>query len=242
MKLNQVIAIEKNKRTEAQRKLTDAYQMAKKQQPFLGQTRTYQPLDDEGETLPQETALPALTVDQLLTSLRHELADALNVVATKEIGNRFAVADVIVEGKIVMEEVPVTYLLYLEKFLVDMRTFIGNLPTLDPSERWAYDEASGHYVSAPVTTNRTKKMPRTLIKYEATDKHPAQTEVYFEDVTIGHWLTTKFSGALPAPDAAALLAKIALLQDAVKIAREAANNIEVELSAKGTSLLNWLLG
>jgi hypothetical protein len=35
------------------------------------------------------------------------------------------------------------------------------------------------------------------VKAEATEKHPAQVEVYHEDVVVGQWKTVKFSGALP---------------------------------------------
>ena len=47
-------------------------------------------------------------------------------------------------------------------------------------------------------TLRTKKVPRNHVKAEATEKHPAQVEVYYEDVAVGYWTTVKFSGALPA--------------------------------------------
>ncbi len=39
---------------------------------------------------------------------------------------------------------------------------------------------------------------RVQVKAEATDKHPAQAELYCEDMPIGYWTTVKFSGALPA--------------------------------------------
>lgn len=42
------------------------------------------------------------------------------------------------------------------------------------------------------------QVPRNHVKAEATDKHPAQVEVYHEDVPVGYWTTVKFSGALPA--------------------------------------------
>ena len=65
------------------------------------------------------------------------------------------------------------------------------------------------------------------MKAEATEKHPAQVEVYYEDVVVGHWRTVKFSGALPASRVKELLERVDKLQQAVKFAREEANDSEV---------------
>ena len=35
------------------------------------------------------------------------------------------------------------------------------------------------------------------MKYEATEKHPAQVETYTEDIKVGEWTMVKFSGAIP---------------------------------------------
>ena len=51
---------------------------------------------------------------------------------------------------------------------------------------------------------------------DATLPHPAQVEVYYEDVTVGHWRTVKFSGALPASQVKALRARVERLQEAVR--------------------------
>lgn len=69
-------------------------------------------------------------------------------------------------------------------------------------------------------TVRTKKVPRNHVKAEATDKHPAQVDVYYEDVPVGYWTTVKFSGALPARRVNELLDRVEKLQQAVKFARE----------------------
>ncbi len=58
------------------------------------------------------------------------------------------------------------------------------------------------------------------MKAEATDKHPAQVGVYYEDVAVGFWRTVKFSGALPAKRVGELLERVEKLQQAVKFARE----------------------
>ena len=99
---------------------------------------------------------------------------------------------------------------------------------MDINEDWKPDVNSNLYKTEPIETHRTKKVPKVLIRYEATDKHPAQTEVYNEDVIIGYWNTEKLSGAIPIPDKEKLLKKVEKLIKAVKMARETANSIEVE--------------
>ena len=83
-------------------------------------------------------------------------------------------------------------------------------------------------------------MPRNHVKAEATDKHPAQVEVYYEDVTVGYWRTVKFSGALPGQRVNELLERVEKLQQAVKFAREEANNTEASDQKVGEKLLSYL--
>ena len=51
------------------------------------------------------------------------------VLATQDFANCQAKANVVVDGQTILKEVPVTHLLFLEKQLVDLRTFIDGLPT-----------------------------------------------------------------------------------------------------------------
>ena len=91
-------------------------------------------------------------------------------------------------------------------------------------------------------TVRTKKIPRNHVKAEATEHHPAQVEVYYEDVAVGYWRTVKFSGALPARRVNELLERVERLQQAVKFAREEANNLEVEDQKVGEKVFQYLFG
>jgi hypothetical protein len=147
-----------------------------------------------------------------------------------------------VEGEVLLPAVPATYLLFLEKQLTDMHTFVGKLPVLDASESWTFDQASDSWATDPVQTTKTKKIPRNHVKAEATEKHPAQVEVYYEDVVVGHWRTMKFSGALPASRIKELLERVDKLQQAVKFAREEANNSEVTDQQIGDKVFGYLLG
>jgi hypothetical protein len=170
------------------------------------------------------------------------LTRLFDVTATKDWANCVAKADVKVDGTTLLEGVPATYLLFLEKQLTDLHTFVSKLPTLDASESWSFDQAANCWATEPVQTTKTKKIPRNHVKAEATEKHPAQVEVYYEDVVVGHWKTVKFSGALPATRIRELLDRVDKLQQAVKYAREEANNSEVTDQRVGDRVFGYLFG
>jgi hypothetical protein len=240
-KLNQIIAVEKGVKNRAQREITDAYHRVQKPALLSGISRTYQPKDDEGETLPPESTKVQVTAESVLRDATASLTRLFDVVATKDRANCTARADVTVDGETVVADVPVTYLLFLEKQLTDIKTFVDKLPRLDPAETWTFDEGQDVWRSEAVETARTKKVPRNHIKYEATEEHPAQVEMYYEDVVVGTWTKVTFSGAMPARRLNALRERIEKLQDAVKTAREEANTIEVEDQRVGESVFRYLL-
>jgi hypothetical protein len=239
-KLNQIIAVQAGKKSQARETLTEAYQKVKKADLLGGIVRTYQPRDEDGETLPDERKMVQLKVNELIRSVARDLAEMLDVVATQDWANCQAKADVVVDGRTLLSGVPVTHLLFLEKQLVDLRTFVDSLPVLDTAEEWEYKPETDLYVSRPSKSHRTKKVPRNHVKYEATKEHPAQVEMYMEDVWVGTWTTTKFSGAIPAAGKNAMLDRVRKLHDAVKAAREEANGIEVKPQKVAAALLTYV--
>lgn len=242
-KLNQIIAIEKGTKSKTSRDLTDAHHALQKQALLSGITRTYQPLDEEkGEKFPSETTKVQVNADDLIRRTSEVLTELFDVTATKDEANCNARADVVVNGKTLLTKVPVTTLLFLEKQLTDIFTFVKKLPVLDPSEEWHYDSTTGVQATLPMQTVKTKKIPRNHVKADATDKHPAQVELYYEDVVVGNWKTIKFSGALPQSRVNELLTRVALLQKAVKFAREEANGVEVTSKSMGKEVFGYLFG
>jgi hypothetical protein len=239
-RLNQIIAVEKGVKSKAFQTITETHHKLQKQALLAGISRTYRPKDEEGEQLPPESTRVQLSVAETIVDVRRALVELFDVTATKEWANCKATANVEVDGRTLLSDVPVTYLLFLEKQLTDLHTFVKKLPTLDPADTWEFDENVGFYATEPVETVRTKKVPRVLVKAVATEKHPAQTEVYYEDVPAGYWRTVRFSGALPAARVQELLRRIELLQQAVKVAREEANNADVTQEKLGDRVFAYL--
>ncbi|REF01211.1 hypothetical protein [Thermomonospora umbrina] len=239
-KLNQIIAVEKGVKSKSVQELNKAHQALQKLPPLSGIARTYQPKDEEGEQLPPESTRVQVKVEDTLREIGSALSRLFDVTATKDWANCTARADVTVDGRVLLRDVPVTYLLFLEKQLKDLQGFVQRMPMLDAAESWTYDASTDVWRTEPVRTVKTKKVPRNHVKAEATEKHPAQVEVYYEDVPIGYWTTVKFSGALPARRVNELLDRVEKLQDAVKFAREEANAAEVDDRRVGETVFGYL--
>ena len=241
-KLNQIIAVLSGKKTQSQKDLTEVYKKLQKTALFDGISRTYQPTDEEGETQPPEKKKVQYSAKQAIGDAKRALNELFNVTATQDFANCEARADVVVDGNTLLENVPVTHLLFLEKQLTDLHTFVSTIPTLDSGETWAWDETSDCYASEPFITNRTKKTPRSHILYEATKEHPAQVEMYTEDVKIGEWKTVKFSGSLPVTERNQIIDRIRRMKEAIKFARETANGKDVEQLKTADKIFGYLFG
>jgi hypothetical protein len=241
-KLSQIIAIEKGVKSKSYADLTQAHHDVQKPALLTGLTRTYQPKDEDGEQLPPESTRVQVKAEDVLRQIAANLTRLFDVTATKDWANCTARADVVVEGRTLLRDVPVSYLLFLEKQLTDLHTFVKKLPVLDAAESWTHDPSTDWYRTEAVRTLRTKKVPRNHVKAEATEKHPAQVEVYYEDIVVGYWKTVKFSGALPAKRINELVERVEKLQQAVKFAREEANGVDVIEQQTGEKVLRFLFG
>lgn len=241
-KLNQIIAIEKGIKSRVMAGLTDLNKLVQKPDLFNGLSRVYQKKDEDGEDLPPERKRVQHVASAVLSSAAGLLTELMDVTARKDWTNCLATADIVVDDKIIIKAAPVPYLLFLEKSLTDLRTFVGNLPILDDAETWTMDIGSGLRRSEMTSTHRTKKVQRPIVLYPATTEHPAQTQLITEDVIVGHWQATRQSGAMAKTEKEAILTRIEKLLRAVKEAREAANGIdEVKTESVGDAIFAYIL-
>jgi hypothetical protein len=191
-KLNQIIAVEKGVKSKSLQDLTEAHHAVQKPSLLSGISRVYQPKDEEGEQLPPESTKVQVKSEEVLRDMAATITRLLDVTATKDWANCHATADVTVDGQVLLRDVPVTYLLFLEKQLTDLHTFVKKLPVLDAAESWTFDAPADCYRTEAVRTIRTKKVPRNHVKAEATEHHPAQVEVLFTTI----WsMVTKTAGS-----------------------------------------------
>jgi hypothetical protein len=242
-KLNQIIAIEKGIKSSAYGALTELNKAAQKPDLFNGFSKNYRKKDEDGEELPPEGKRVQYTSGEVLRAAERALTDLVDVTARKDWTNCVAKADVVVDGKTLIAAAPVSFLLFMEKQLTDLRTLVGNLPVLDVAEDWKSDPNSGLYRTEPTETHRTKKMQKPIVLYAATPEHPAQTQLITEDVIAGWWVLTRQSGAMPKPEKQKLQDRIDKLTQAIKQARESANMFdETDAPAIGASVFGYLLG
>lgn len=241
-KLNQIVAVVSGKKTRNEKEFGDLNKLLQKHELFSGFNRTYEPLEQGGESLPPESKVAVKSVQEISSDAQAILVDTMDAVATQEKGNCGAKSDVLVDGDVVLSDVPIAVLLYLEKQLNDLHTFVGNFPTLDPAEQWKVDTNTGSYITDAVKAHRTKKIARPIVLYDATPEHPAQTQMIQEDVLAGYWTTIKNSTAIPASEKRAMLSRIGKLQEAVKVAREEANGIDVINFQIASPVLNYIFG
>lgn len=238
-KLNQIVAIESGIKTETGRNISDIYKTIQKENLFNGFVKKYTPKDDEGDIYPDEQVSIVGNIKSIIDEFQKNIGKLLDITLTKDVGNTEAFSDIVVDGNVVLESVPVTYLLSLEKQLIDIKTFISKLPILDESEEWWFDEQSSIWKTNGVKTNKTKKISKPIVLYEATKEHPAQVQLAQEDIIIGAWNTIKMSSCIKSSERIKMLENVTKLLEAVKFARERANSIAVEKKTAET-LLNYI--
>ena len=237
-KLNQIVAIEDGSKKSGYADLTKTHHVLQKPDLFNGFISTYKPYsEDPSLNQPEQRKAVQQNAPEIVRQAWQGLIELWNIVATKDNGNCRAKADVVVEGKVLATQVPVTHLLFLEKQLTDLRTFISKLPVLDPSKEWVYDANAGMYKTThPEQRIRTRKVPKSIVKIEPGPHSPGQAEIVTLDEAEGMWTQVDMSTAYPADKIREMLERVNKLVSAVKFAREEANSIEVE-KAKGADVM-----
>lgn len=239
-KLNQILAIEKGVKTRAYSTFTELHKLSQKDALLNGFSKVYEPREEAGERYAPESVPVQFNIGEAVVRAKTALTELFDVTAAKDFGNLDAIADVVVDGDVIVEKAPVTFLLFLEKQLNDINTFVSKFVVLDASLSWTFDETTGEFRSDPVATQRTRKVQKPLVLYHATDKHPAQTQVISEDVAVGDWTTVKRSGAISRTEKDAILQRISTLLKAVKFARERANAGDAPDKKVGERVFNFI--
>lgn len=241
-RLHQIIAVEKGVKGGTEKALTEAYHVIQKPELFNGLDRTYEPATETDERRPAESKKVQFSADTMIQKARAAVTELMDITATKDAANTQAKADIVVGGAVLATGVPVTTLLFLEKRLTDVRTFVSKLPTLDPAETWVRDPNTGHYVTEARETASTREDVEFVTVATATDKHAAQIQPKKKTVISGYWKQRRISGALAATDQQAFLERTDALLRAVKLAREEANSTTAEERKIGAKLLAYIFG
>ena len=251
--LHEILSIEQDVKANAERargQLVETFRT--KQAHFTGMRRTYRPFsvdeasgEDGGEKLEAETQLAKTVPEQLDLCLR-EVGKALDLGMQIDEANTRARADIVVDGEVLLADVPATFLLQLERRLKEVQAVLKEIPCFDPVRIWSVDPAADkkHVLRAePVVTIRKKRVRKYNVMVEATKEHPAQVDVVEVEEPVGEIRSYDWTGMVSTGKKEALLEQVDRLLAAVKQARSRANTVEVDQSRKvGKVLMDYLQG
>ena len=246
--LHEILAVESNLKSQSDKvraQLTDTFE--KKRHLFGSKVIVFKP-NTEGQ--PDETTVESdiqTTVINELKWVSTHLAKAFDASYQVAIANTNALADITLEdGTILATSVPATALLELEKRVAEVKTLVEAIPTLDPAKGFVSDPTfrlPNVFKARDVTKVRTAKVKEVLVLYQATDKHPAQTQLLDKDVPTGKIVEQEWSALITPSAKADLINRVEMVARAVRKARSRANNVTVDTTRTiGASLLNYIFG
>jgi hypothetical protein len=242
MRLHQLIPVLKSVKQATEKAITEIYHKAQKADFFSGLSKTYTPRDDEGFVYPGESKPVTLKTTDLIARFAAESAEVYDLALMQDCANTEAFADVLVNGQVLLAQVPVTHLLFLESQLVEVKTFLGKLQVLPIDKEWTYSSEKGCYVTPVKETVKSKKATIFQTVADATEHHPAQVREVSQDINEGTWKTQEYSSALPGDRQKELLRRVDVLIRAVIQARQEANLQEISPKRSSDIIFGYLFG
>lgn len=246
-KLHEILAVEGDLAGKSEKVRDETVTtFTKRKEHFEGRVKRLR-MFDEGDKQLEEAGAEykemVTTVGEKLKYLQGSFVKYWDAVLQKEATNQEAKADLVVDGSIIAEKLPATFLLGMENKLKELRAVYDCVPTWTPGVKWvaAAGERPGVYRMEPdELALKTKKMAKSTVLYDATKEHPAQIEKWFEDVPIGEFVLTRTTGALSPAEKSALLGRVDTLIRAVKKARQRANATDVVKMNVGKKLFDFI--
>lgn len=219
---------------------------SKKPNLFLGSIKTLTMFDEsraEEEAAGSEIIEIQTTVAEKLKYMSGAFVRFWDAKLQKEKANQEAKADIVIDGKAILEDVPVTFLLTMEDELKQMRKVYDAIPTLQPGIDWVEDKqkGKGYYKSVnPVVKHKTEKSIESKIIVPVTKEHPAQVREWTEDKPVGKYTTQNWSGMISPAEKSVILGKLDKVLRAIKKARQRANNQETTSVEIGKTIFNYI--
>lgn len=248
-KLHEVLAVDRDLENTSKKVIEEAIvTFTKRTEHFRGTSKRLRMFDDarknEEAGQAEDTAITT-TVGLKLDYVAEHVARHLDCAAQKEITNTLAKADVMIDGKTFLKNMPATLLLGLETRLVQIRKMYEEIPTLQPGIEWIHDEGLGAGIfkaKDDIVRHKTEKTIKPIVLYQHTDKHPAQIEKVSVDIPVGDYVTTTWSGMVSPAVKSAYLTRIDNLLKEVKKARMRANETEVISVEIGDKIMGYING
>lgn len=248
--LHQMLALQGPKKELMRQSLAATTNACTDVSKLTGHAVSYVPFAEDDKDQPsdvlKESSRVQLTTVAAIRALIADISPSLDVILTVEVGNAQAKAPIMVDGvSIIMDaggkpvEFPVSFLLELEKLFKDLIARVSKFQSLSETFDWSFDSGTGLWKAPPIQTLRRKKKFVNHEKAAATEHHPAQVEVFSEDVPVGTITRLISSGALSQQQHKKLLAQIEKVYTAVIAARHQANAIQVQQQHAAEKLLQF---
>jgi len=244
-KLHEILAVENGVAKTSKKLVLESKKVFDKEHLFSGSLRSLDMFDsNESHLNTTDFVQLETTVDENLDYSLNAVAQYWDAVVQKDVANQNANADVVYNGKIILENIPSTTLLGLESKLSELRNLLESIPTLPPGIVWedAEGEKKGVFKAKDSFTQfKTEKDIDFRVLYEATKEHPAQIKEFNVTKNVGKYTTTKWSGMVTPYKKAELLTNLENLISSIKKARQRANNTIVEDKHIGKDLINFIM-
>jgi len=246
-KLHEVLAVERDLENQKKQILLETKKVLGEHHLFSGTKKTLKMFDAQRTKEEAGQGADMQVTTDVITRLKYTfpfMAKHLDCVFQKEITNTKAKADIVIGGVVLLEGVPATMLLALEREFVSYREVLKAIPTTQAGIKWEKDETlEGNVLKTaePVITQKVEKEIEYRVVVAPTDKHPAQVKEVPITHQVGDYTEWKWTGCITPAKKAEIFNKLECFIQAVKSARAKANSQEVEKTASTRKIFEWLL-
>lgn len=246
-KLHELLAVDSNLKVQADKTRTELRKtFTDKRHLFTEKKIVSTPLQEGAQQQIEVQSEIQTTVSKELEWFGGHLAKSIDVSYQIGVANQQAVADVVLEGGVVLlKAVPATVLLELEKRVKDAMDLIQAVPTLDPAKGFTPDEARGKglFRARDINKVRTQKIQKPLVLFPATPEHPAQTQLVSVDEPVAKVEEQEWSSCITVAAKADLYDRAESVLRAIRTARARANDTSVDQNLKiGATLTKAIFG
>jgi hypothetical protein len=246
VRIHQLLAVISGIKAETDAALTRLAQVGHSEALLTGLEKTYrlaQETEDKSrKPLPPEQKKVRYTAAQVLDDAEKIFTRQWDLALTLDTAQGAAKASLVIDGKVLLADVPVRHLVYLEGEITRVMALVSGIPVQDGAQTWTTENAEpGQYRSVLPEQPKTKKVYFNWHRGNGTPTIQEQVDVMTRDEVDQYVTTVNYSGALPAERKALLLDRLSLLRTAVKMAREEANSAAVTQLHEGRKIFEWVL-
>jgi hypothetical protein len=184
------------------------------------------------------------TVAEKLDYTQEAVVRYYDAIYQKDLANRLAKSDIIIDGVTIAVDVPATFLLAMEKRLKGLRAVLADMPTLAVGVEWVAAPEEGENVwkvAHPKESFKTAKTKKFMEVAKATKEHKAQIDKWDDVKNVGKYTEEFTSGKVTSGRKSKYLAKIDKMINAVRVARTKANDVTVPNEQIGQKLVDYIL-